>query len=70
MLSCGQLAVASILSDDGRVMHSPSTQDYTDLEIRIDPLRGDAYPVTLVVDGARQYQARKGKVCECASLPV
>ena len=33
-------------------------------------LKGDAYPVTLVVDGARQYPARKGKVCECASLPV
>jgi formylglycine-generating enzyme required for sulfatase activity len=42
-------------------MHPASTHDYTDLEIRIDPLRGNSYPVTLVVDGARQYSGRMDK---------
>jgi formylglycine-generating enzyme required for sulfatase activity len=38
-----------------------SPPDYADIEIRIDPLRGDSYPVTLVVDGARQYSGRMDK---------
>ena len=39
-------------------MPPSAAQDYADLEIRIDPRRGDSYPVTLVVDGARQYPGR------------
>ncbi|MFN2164704.1 MAG: SUMF1/EgtB/PvdO family nonheme iron enzyme, partial [Anaerolineae bacterium] len=39
-------------------MHPTFARAYTDLEIRIEPLRGDGYRVTLVVDGARQYPGR------------
>ncbi len=42
-------------------MHSNPAHDYVDLEIRIDSLRGNSYPVTLVVDGARQYFGRMDK---------
>lgn len=36
-------------------MQLSSAQDFVDLEIRIDPLQDNCYPVTLVVDGARQF---------------
>ena len=32
-----------------------SSQDYADLEIRIQPLRQDGYPVTLVVSRSQEH---------------